>query len=113
MAFDKKKLVRIAKAMNAKFTLKGRPMSYDEVFSETGLLPGIARRADQLCSLCLGYGIGATFEEAQPSLLGVKVIFDDVTPNVLRLLCIIDVMSELIRLGPSPYDTPLDELMYD
>lgn len=109
----KKKLMRIAKTMKGNFTLNGRVMSYEEVFSETGLLPGLARRADQLCSLCLGYGIGATFEEAQPSLLGVKVVFDDVTPNVLRYLCITDVLSELIRLGPSPTETPLDELMYD
>lgn len=107
------KLKRIVKTMEIKFTLNGRPIGVDEVFAETGFLPGLSRRADQLCSLCLGYGIGATFEEAQPSRLGVKVVFDDTTPNVLRYLCITDVICELRRMGGSKTETPLDELMYD
>ena len=109
----KKQLIIIAKALNANFTLNQRPISYEEVFAETGLLPAIARRADQLCSLCLGYGIGISFDEADQSVLGVKVIFDDATPSVLRFLCITDVLAELIHAGPSPASTPLDELMYD
>ncbi len=109
----RKKLCNIAKALKANFTLNNRQITYEEVFSETGLLPAIARRADQLCSLCLGYGIGISFDEAEKSLLGVKVIFDDVTPNTLRFLCITDVLSELINNGPSKESTPLDELMYD
>jgi intracellular multiplication protein IcmS len=108
-----KQLCAVAKKLGANFTFNGRPMSYQEVFAETGLLPAIARRADQLCSLCLGYGIGLSFEEAEKSVLGVKVAFDDITPNILRLLCITDVISELIYSGPSKSETPLDELMYD
>lgn len=106
-------LATIAASMNAKFYLNDRFMSYDEVFSVTGLLPALTKRADQLCSLCLGYGIGATFDEAEGAILGTRVIFDEVTPNVLRLLCITDVLSELIQGGPSRDYTPLDELMYD
>lgn len=114
MAFDiKKKLGLIAKALNANFTLNQRPISYDEVFSETGLLPAISRRSDQLCSLCLGYGIGISFDEAEQSMLGVKVTFDEATPNALRLLCMTDVLCELIYTAPSRDVTPLDELMYD
>lgn len=108
-----KKLGLIAVALNAKFTLNDNFISLDEVFSDTGLLPALARRADQLCSLCLGYGIGASFEEAEKSLLGVKVIFDEVTPNVLRFLCITDVLSELIQSSSTDGKTALDELMYD
>lgn len=108
-----KKLMLIAKTMNATFTLNDRVLTYNEVFAETGLLPALARRADQLCSLCLGYGIGVSFEDVEKSLLGIKVMFDEVTPNVLRLLCITDVLNELIKGGPSPTSTPLDELMYD
>jgi len=104
---------RIARLMNASFSLNGRPMTMDEVFAVTGLLPGMARRADQLSSLCLGYGIGVTFEEAEGSVLGVKVIFDDITPNVLRLLCLVDVMSELMKGTPRGEVTALDQLMYD
>lgn len=103
----------IAASMNAKFYLNDRFVSFDEVFSTTGLLPAIAKRADQLCSLCLGYGIGATFDEAEDAILGMRVVFDEVTPNVLRLLCMTDVVNELIHGGPSKDYTPLDELMYD
>lgn len=106
-------LSMIAAAMNAKFYLNDRFVSYGEVFSPKGLLPAIARRADQLCSLCLGYGLGATFEESEDALLGICVGFDEVTPNALRLVCMGDVLSELIQGGPSSDYTPLDELMYD
>ncbi|MDI9817876.1 MULTISPECIES: type IV secretion IcmS family protein [unclassified Legionella] len=109
----RKSMALIAANMNAKFYLNDRFVSYDEVFSDTGLLPAIARRADQLCSLCLGYGLGATFDEAESALLGIRVVFDEVTPNSLRLLCMTDVLNELIQGGPSKDYTPLDELMYD
>lgn len=106
-------MVKVARIMNGRYSLNGRPLTMEEVFSPVGLLPGIARRADQLSSLCLGYGIGATFEEAEGTPLGIKVIFDDMTPNVLRMLCLIDVLNELMR-GTSRGDmTSLDQLMYD
>jgi intracellular multiplication protein IcmS len=108
-----KDLCAIAKALNANFTLNDRAISYEDVFSNTGLLPAMARRADQLCSLCMGYGIGVTFNEVEKSTLGVQVTFDDVTPNTLRLLCITDVVCELIQASKVPPKTPLDELMYD
>ncbi|KTD05930.1 protein IcmS [Legionella gratiana] len=106
-------MVIIAKGLNAKFYLNDRFVSFEEVFADTGLLPAIAKRADQLCSLCLGYGLGASFDEAEGALLGLRVVFDEVTPNVLRLLCMTDVVNELIQGGPSRDYTPLDELMYD
>ncbi len=103
----------IAANMNAKFYLNSGFLSFEEVFAYTGLLPAIARRADQLCSLCLGYGLGVSFVDAEEGLLGSRVVFDEVTPNVLRLLCMTDVLSELIQGGPSRDYTPLDELLYD
>lgn len=109
----KKSLHAIAKTLNATFTLNGRVVTYEEVFSEVGLLPAIARRADQLASVCLGYGIGVSFHEVEQSLLGVRVDFDEVTPNILRYLCITDILYELIQGGGSTAQTPLDELMYD
>ena len=107
------KLCDLAKTTNAKFTFCGKPISYEEIFTETGLLPSIAQRADRMCSLCLGYGIGITFVETEKSLLGTKVQFDDITPNVLRLMCIYDVISEIIKGATSQDQIPLDELMYD
>ncbi len=108
-----KSMAMIATSLNAKFYLNDRFVSFDEVFADTGLLPAIARRADQLCSLCLGYGLGLSFDEAEAALLGTRVVFDEVTPNVLRLLCMTDVLNELIQGGPSRDYTPLDELMFD
>lgn len=106
-------LIRIAKHLKASFTLNDKQISYEEVFGEEGLLPALARRADQLASLCLGYGIGVSFDEVESSLLGIKVNFDEVTPNALRFLCITDVLIELIQSAPSAEATPLDELLYD
>jgi intracellular multiplication protein IcmS len=106
-------IAKIARTMGVRFSLNGRPMTVEEVFAPTGLLPAISRRADQLCSLCLGYGIGATFEEAEGSILGVKVAFDDITPNVLRMMCITDVIHELTQSTPRGEMTALDQLMYD
>ncbi len=103
----------IAASLNAKFYLNDRFVSFEEVFADTGLLPALVKRADQLCSLCLGYGLGAKYDEAEGALLGIRVVFDEVTPNVIRLLCMTDVVNELIVGGPSRDYTPLDELMYD
>jgi intracellular multiplication protein IcmS len=106
-------MAKIARTMGARFSLNGRPMTAEEVFVATGLLPAISRRADQLCSLCLGYGIGATFEETEGTVLGVKVVFDEITPNALRILCLTDVLHELVQSTARGDMTALDQLMYD
>jgi intracellular multiplication protein IcmS len=108
-----KSMVMIVSKMKAKFFLNNHPIKHEDIFSPTGLLPAIVRRADQLSSLCLGYGLGASFEDAEGALLGTRVLFDEVTPNALRLLCMTDVMNELIQGAPTQDHTPLDELMYD
>jgi intracellular multiplication protein IcmS len=106
-------MVLIVRNMSAKFYLNDRFIAYEEVFSQTGLLPAIARRADQLCFLCLGYGLGVSFEDADDAVLGLRVIFDEVTPRALRLLYLTDVVNELIQGGAGADYTALDELMYD
>jgi intracellular multiplication protein IcmS len=106
-------LAKISRTMGARFSLNGRPMTAEEVFAPAGLLPAIGRRADQLSSLCLGYGLGINFEEAEGSVLGIKIIFDDITPNTLRLMCLTDVLFELVQSSPYGDMTPLDQLMYD
>jgi len=106
-------LKTIAMSMGVKYSLKNKPLTYEEVFSETGLLPGLTKRADQLCSLCLGYGIGAKFEKTEGAVLGTKVDLDDTTPNSLRYLCFIDVLYEMIRLAKNADPVPLDDLLYD
>ena len=108
-----KHLQQIAKKMPVKFTLKGAQVALEQVFSPSGLLPGLGRRADQLASLCFGYGLGIKLEEDDKALLGVRAVFDDYTPNVLRILCIFDSLQELVTMSPSATEVPLDELMYD
>lgn len=108
-----KKMAQIAKHIGCRFTLKSKALSHDEVFAETGLMPGLAKRADQLASLCLGYGIGMSVEDEEKSLLGKRVKFDEFTPDSIRLMCLTDVLYELIKTSPSKDVTSLDELMYD
>lgn len=105
-------LSAIAKKMNAHFIFNGQPMSYNQVFSERGVLPAMAKRADQLCSLCMGYGIGASFSDDEEATLGYRVTFDDETPHLLRLMCLTDVVVELVQSSYSGATT-LDELMYE
>lgn len=112
-AFVVKQLCAVAQLLKCRFTLRSQPVPIEQVLSEVGLLPAMTRRADQLCSFCLGYGLGVSFEEIQGGMLGVRVKFDDATPNALRLLCLTDVLIELIQQAPSRESTPLDELMYD
>jgi intracellular multiplication protein IcmS len=110
---DVDKLVLIAKAMDVQFSLNNNSITPADALSTTGLLPAICRRADQLCSLCLGYGLGVSFEEAEGTVLGMKVVFDQVTPDVLRYLCITDVLSEIVKNATNNGVTKLDELLYD
>lgn len=108
-----KHLGTIVSHMNVTFTLKGSPITMNELFSETGLLPGLAKRADQLASLCFGYGLGTTYNDVEKSLLGTAVEFDTFTPDILRLFCIVDVLHELVRNSPERQVVSLDELLYD
>lgn len=99
--------------MGCRYLVKGEQVPYAQVFSPTGLLPAIMRRADQLCSFCLGYGLGLTFERSDSATLGVIVQFDAQTPHVLRLLCVTDVLFEFMQQAPSPDAISLDDLMLD
>jgi intracellular multiplication protein IcmS len=103
----------IAKELGCKFTLKGAVVEPVDVFTAKGLLPAIMRRADQLCSFCLGYGLGVDFARADGTTLGVTVNFDDKGTSALRLLCAADVLVEIVQNSPNPQQVPLDELMLD
>lgn len=109
----KKVMMALAKEMNLKFSFKEALISAEDVFSDTGLMPAIAMRADQLCQLCFGYGIGMQTEKTEGSKLGKKVIFDDVTPDTLRYLCLLDVLEELQKLSMVGDTVALDELEYE
>lgn len=106
-------LAAVAKAMGCRYTVKGEPIAYEQVFSPTGLLPAIMRRADQLASFCLGYGLGLTFERSEAAMLNVMVQWDTTTPQSLKLLCATDVLYEFLHQAPSQDSIPLDDLMND
>jgi len=103
----------IAKEIGCKFSVKGEEIEADKAFADTGLLPAIMRRADQLCSFCLGYGLGVDFSRADGTMLGVAVNFDDKGASALRLLCAADVLMEIVQNSPDPQMVSLDELMLD
>jgi intracellular multiplication protein IcmS len=106
-------LAAIAENMGCRYTLRGETISYQQVFSPTGLLPAFMRRADQLASFCLGYGLGLTFERAETATLGVVVVCDTSVPQVLRLLCITDVLYEFMHQASSPEAIALDDLLQE
>lgn len=108
-----KKVMAVAKHMGKSISFKGKGLSYEEAFSPSGLLPGLTKRADQVAQLCFGYGLGAKYEDDEQSLLGSKVIFDEHTPDTLRLMGIIDVLFELMKTSPDEHTIVCDELMYD
>jgi len=106
-------LAALCTELKLNFTYNGKSISYQEIFSPTGLLPALSKRADQLCSLCLGYGIGVTFDDADKSMLGTEAKFDEATPTALRLMCLTDVIHELLKASSNKELISLDELMYD
>lgn len=106
-------LCAVAEILGCKFIFKGEPMLAEQVFSAKGFLPAIMRRADQLCSFCMGYGLGLNFERSADAIAGVTVEFDEVTPLSLRLLCATDVLVELIQQSPIPNQVTVDDLVND
>ncbi len=112
MAVLEKKLISITRSLGKYFTLKGRQISLEELFSVTGLLPGLAKSADQVASLCFGYGIGVSFEDEEQSLLGKRALFDEFTPDTLRIFCIMDALFELIKGNDKSGIVSCDELLY-
>ena len=106
-----KQIMAIARSINCKFTIQNEPISIEKAFGAVGLLPAILRRADQLCSFCMGYGLGVTFDKADNSMLGVAVFFDKKVAIALRLLCVTDVLLEIVHASSSSQIVPLDSLI--
>ena len=106
-------LKQILSSEKKRYAIKGRDIDFEEMLSDSGLMPAIAKRADQLSALCLGYGIGVTFTKKERSLLGSAVQFDDVAPLPLRLLFLYDVIQDLSKGAEPGAKIHLDELLYD
>jgi hypothetical protein len=106
-------LCNLVKTTNANFTFYGKSIGNQEVFAHNGLLPSIAQRADKKCSFSFGYGIGATFVEDETATLGFKVQFDEITPDVLRLVYLYDAILAIIDAAEDKQEVALDDLIYD
>lgn len=107
------KLEVIAARLSVQFTIKGEVISHRRLFAANGFLPQLSKRAEQVSQLSLGCSLGAKYEEDQDALGGLIVQFDDFTPLFLRLMCLTDVLCELIKMSSDPHLVALDELLYD
>lgn len=74
---------------------RGRDLQGEEVFSPFGLLPAILKRAESLCLMCLGKGLGVSFKDTKKSMLGYSVEIEEEQRHFLQILCVVDVMEEL------------------
>ena len=108
-----KNLIAVANELDCKFSLRGKSVQLEEVFAKNGLLPGFLRRANQLSSFCFDYELGVTFERSEGTPLGVIVVLDDQTPNSLRLLCIVDVLIEVMQQETTGDMVALDSFLED
>lgn len=106
-------LIALFREQGVNFTLNERFVSLEDVFSESGLLPAIVKRADSLCHLCLNYGLGARYEEDESAHFKERVILDDSTPNSVRVLCIMDVLYDHVAASHSSEQVSLDDLLRD
>lgn len=94
------------------FSFNDKPLNYEQVFADVGLLPAMAKRADNNSILCLGHGLGIILSDSDKSILGNRVQFDDTTPDVLRIIFIYDVIMDIIMAAPDKKNVALDELIY-
>ena len=106
-----KVLVGITSRLEVAYQLRGKSLTKEEVFMSSGLLPAIAKRADQLCQLCFGTSLGAVFKESSKALLGVEVTFSEKL-KIEAALCLADTLIELTR-GTRKGIVVLDELLFD
>ena len=91
--------------------LKSKQIEHEKVFSTTGLLPSIIKRADQLGMLLFGKKTDTEFKDSEKSMLGVEVCLKAKQP-LTALLCVSDVMFELIKKSKNN-NVDVDELLYD
>lgn len=103
----------IADQMQLKFTINNKPLTSFEVFAENGMFPSIIKRADQLSSFCIGTGLGLSFQETPNSITGTKAVMDNNVSNAYRVMCMTEILYELIESSPDPTKIALDNLMYD
>lgn len=95
------------------YTLRGNPVTPEEIFSSTGLLPAMAKRADQIATLCFGYGIGVDLPKQEKTTLGYTVTLRPAATPFILVLCIFDVLEEIAKQAIKKDKIAMDELLYE
>ena len=102
---------KITQKMNVTYVLKSKEIEHEKVFSTSGLLPSIIKRADQLSLLLFGRKTGSEFKDSDKSMLGVEVMIGNCR-QLTSLLCVADVLMEMIKRSKNGR-VEVDELLYD
>ena len=106
--------IKYANTKGVSFLYKQKPLSYEEVFAEFGVLPGILKRANKMSSICLGSTLGGVFPKEERSYLGYKVSISELSfPIPVVMLFIIDVLEAVIGEAGSGTKVVLDEFSYE
>lgn len=108
-----KYLETISLIVGAKFELYGQPIENGKVFSEKGLLPAFTKRAEGNSLFTLNKTLGAKFKKNAQAVAGLEVEYDDEVPSSYRILCIMDVLFELMQGQQDQERINLDQLLYD
>ncbi len=107
--------VQIAKLLNCKFEMHGNIIAAEKVFAPEGMLPAFFKRAENLSIFVLNKPLGLSFEKVTTGggMGGLKVSWDESTPNSYRILCLLDIFVELLKESGAKKIVRLDSLLYD
>lgn len=108
-----KYLMAIAQLLGVKFELYGNTIESSKVFSSKGLLPALSKRADSNSLFTLNKSLGGHFKKNAQAVAGIEISFDDSVADSYRILCLLDVLIDLMQRQNSQEKIVLDELLYD
>lgn len=99
--------------IDVSFTLNNKPISSEDICKPNGLFPALMRRADQLSSFCLKHGLGVKFDKSPDTTMGITATLDNSVSNAFRIMCLVEIVYEIIEASPNRKLVALDHLMYD
>jgi hypothetical protein len=108
------KLIKYCKENQWTFVLRGKECSYDEMFADFGVLPGMLKRAEKYTILCEGASIGAEFTDDEKTLLGYKVKLEKChIKEPVLMLYLLYVLDNIVNAGHNGSEIQLDQLTYE
>lgn len=105
--------VQISKILNCKYEMYGNIVTADKVFAPDGMLPSFFKRAENLSLYVLNKPLGVIFEKLPSGMSGIRCTWDESVPNSYRILCLLDVLLELLQESGAKKVIRLDSLLYD